>query len=77
MPVKEGQRVKKGDVIAVFDMANVRRIEVGIAKAEVERAKVDAAEKKREFDHRQTLFKNKSISQESFNDQRDASNGLK
>jgi len=73
MPVKEGQRVKKGDVIAVFDMANVRRLEVGIAKVEVERAKIDAAEKKREFDRRQILFQNKSISQESFNDQRDAS----
>ncbi|GBE08854.1 cobalt-zinc-cadmium resistance protein CzcB [bacterium BMS3Abin11] len=73
MPLKEGQRVRKGDVIAIFDMANVRRLEVGIARTEVERAKVDALEKKREFDRRQILFRDKSISQESFYDQRDAS----
>ncbi len=63
MPVKEGQRVKKGDVIAIFDMANVRRLEVRIARADVERAKAHAAEKKREFNRRQTLFQNKSVSQ--------------
>lgn len=73
MLVQEGQRVKKGDVIAVFDLANVRRLEVGIAKTEIEQAKVDAAEQKRELDLQQKLVKDKSISKESFRDQRDAS----
>ncbi|NOY13490.1 MAG: efflux RND transporter periplasmic adaptor subunit, partial [Deltaproteobacteria bacterium] len=67
------QRVRKGDVIAVLDMANVRRLDVKIARTEVDRAKINAVEKKREFDRRQTLFQNKTISLESFNDQRDAS----
>ncbi len=73
MPVQEGQRVNKGDVIAEFDMANVRKLEVSIAKTEIERAKVDAAVKKRELDHAHKLFQDKTISQESFNHQNDAS----
>jgi len=73
MLVKEGQRVKKGDVIAIFDMADVRRLEVSIARAELAQAKANAAEKKRDLERRQKLFQDKSISQESFSDQTVAS----
>ena len=72
MLVKEGQMVKKGDIIAVLGMANVRRLEAGIAKAEVEQAKVNTAGRRREFNRRQALFRDASISQESFDEARDA-----
>jgi len=73
IPVQEGQRVNKGDVIAVFDMANIRRFEVGIARTELAQAKVDAAAKRRELDRLRKLFQDKSVSRESFNEQSDAS----
>ncbi len=38
--VKEGQMLNKGDVVAVLDMADVRRLEAGIARAEVEQQKL-------------------------------------
>jgi len=59
MLVKEGRMVNKGDAVAVLDMADVRRLEAGIA------AKVNIAAKSREFNRRQILFRNKSVSQES------------
>jgi len=73
IPVQEGQRVSKGDVIAVFDMANIRRFEVGIARTELAQARVDAAAKRRELDRLRKLFQDKSVSRESFNEQSDAS----
>jgi len=71
--VKEGGMVKKGDVIAVLDMANVRRLEAGIAGAEVEQAKINAAGRRRQFNRQQTLFQNThSISRESLDEVHDA-----
>jgi len=70
--VKEGQMLNKGDVVAVLDMADVRRLEAGIARAEVEQAKVNIAAKSREFNRRQILFRNKSVSQESLDNAGDS-----
>ncbi len=72
MLVKEGRMVNKGDAVAVLDMADVRRLEAGIAKAEVEQAKVNTAGEKREFNRRQMLFRNMSVSQKSLDDARDS-----
>ena len=72
MLVKEGQMLNKGDVVAVLDMADVRRIEAAIARAEVEQARVNIAGKRREFNRRQILFRNMSVSQESLDAARDS-----
>ena len=72
LPVQEGQRVAKGDLLArikpdVYE-AQTEQAQAGVlqAKANLEQAKADLAQAKQQLERKQVLYEKEAISQEEY-----------
>ncbi len=64
---EEGDRVKKGDVMAVLDK-NPFQIDLALAKAEMEKAKAQLTNDEKIYQRRSELIKTQDVSQQSLDD---------